>query len=206
MQTLISALVKAKLEFPKIIFDSKNPHFKNKYVSLYGLLEATTRSLANHNLIVTFTAIYYGDQEYCQATLRHGGTDAVQTAIAPILCTKNDAQGWASANTYAKRQAYSSLLAIAGDDDDDAEMTVRPPVQPIAQKPSGYFPPSTASLKTTLNMDETFHFELNAHKAYLSEICTKLGLTAEWKQKNTDKVKALKCALSDLEDNLLLLK
>lgn len=101
----------------KVHFDATNPHFKNEYVSLPGLLKLIRPLLwernillmqpLEHNTVVT-TFIDVEDQErieYC----------------ATLVMEKDSPQAAGSAITYFRRYSLLSALGLVGDADDDAE-------------------------------------------------------------------------------------
>ncbi len=132
---LSAALVAAQAQLKAIPKDATNPHFKNRYASLDGIVETIRPVLAAYKLAVIQGA---GDP-----IIDHGGSlegFSVETmlihesgewisnaAIVPL--TKVDAQGAGGALTYGRRYGLSALLSLATDEDDDGNAAARPRAQ-----------------------------------------------------------------------------
>ena len=123
---LFSALLIAQKAFGKVIKDSVNPHLKNRYAALDSVLEAIRDPLLDAGIVLLQPAIDTGERgehgEIKVATVRtilvhaeSGESYEIQTSI-PLA--KNDAQGYGSAVTYARRYAILGLLGLAPEDDD----------------------------------------------------------------------------------------
>lgn len=126
--------------------DATNPHFKSKFVTLKGVLDAVREPLHKNGISIVQTL----DGANVVTILRHDDGGGVESRI-PVICAKaNDPQAFGSALTYARRYAIAAICGIApADDDDDGEGAVdrqqpaRPPVRPAAaskqdQAPEGY--------------------------------------------------------------------
>ncbi len=123
---LFSALLSAQKAFGKVLKESVNPHLKNKYAALDSVLDAVRDPLLEAGIILLQPAVDTGERDehgnLKVATVRtilvhaeSGESYEVQTSI-PI--PKNDAQGFGSAVTYARRYALLGLLGLAPEDDD----------------------------------------------------------------------------------------
>lgn len=131
---LDAALCKAKEEMvSKVAVDTDNPFFKNKYASLAALLEATTKPLAKHGIVIK--------QHYTNGSLHtrmsHTSGES-ETSIYQLPAHKNDSQGLGSAISYARRYAYMAILGLAADKDDDGNDSIpieKPAVKLARPKP-----------------------------------------------------------------------
>lgn len=125
---LVTALAKAQAEMKNPTLDSSNPFFKNKYVSLAGVREAVTPTLAKFGLAVTQLIGHQEGGITCQTVLMHvSGQWLSGTLYMPS--GKQDAQGYGSAITYARRYALMAICGVVGDEDDDAEGTKPKPAK-----------------------------------------------------------------------------
>jgi hypothetical protein len=105
-------------------FDAVNPAFKARYATLANILSTIRPVLAKNGLAITQTVDPY--QVEGAATWKvtvttkilHTSGETMESAIT-LPASKADAQGIASAITYARRYALSAICNIAGDDDDD---------------------------------------------------------------------------------------
>lgn len=135
---LAMALVAAQRELKAITKDATNPHFRNKYASLDGIVETVRPTLAKHGLAVVQGAtspITDSDGSLCgfavETMLIHdSGEWLCNAAIMPLV--KVDAQGAGGAMTYGRRYGLSALLSLATDDDDDGHTASQRMARPAA--------------------------------------------------------------------------
>jgi len=125
-KNIISLLIKARSEIQPPKKEGNNPHFRSRYVTLEGCIEAVTQPLANNgfflsqqvgsNELGTFvaTAIYHQDFP-----------DWSMESSVPLVLAKNDMQGLGSAVTYARRYGIMSLLNLPSEDDDANQSTTQ---------------------------------------------------------------------------------
>ena len=116
----ITALAKALVKFhsnaPAIIKNATNPHFKNRFADLGGILEAVRTPLAEVGLSVLQLL---GDNTLTTLLLHESG-EFIETT-APLIVSKHDMQGLGSACSYQRRYSLQSLLSLTGIDDDGNE-------------------------------------------------------------------------------------
>lgn len=128
------------------------PMRKRSYADLASVWEAIRKPLSSNGLAVLQLTEPHGAAAVCVVTLlAHASGEYIRTRLV-MPVTKNDAQGFGSALTYARRYSLSAICGIAPEDDDDEEAS-RPangngsprqdsrPVQPPAQN----IPPKGAS-------------------------------------------------------------
>jgi hypothetical protein len=123
---LSAALVEFNKTAPEIKKNSINPHFKNRYADLASIIEATRTLLANAGLSVV--QLPDGDDLITRLVHKSGQWISSRTALK---FTKQDAQGYGSALTYARRYALSAILNLAADDDDGEAAS-----RPVRSKPT----------------------------------------------------------------------
>lgn len=114
---LDEALAKAQGEVENAIKDAFNPHFKSKYADLAGVYDACRDALSKHGISHTQWPLHSDDDHLHIVTrLAHAGEWILARMSLPV--TKNDAQGYGSALTYARRYALTAAVGVAADDDD----------------------------------------------------------------------------------------
>jgi hypothetical protein len=124
-QTKVEADPRSKLEvalaeaLPKLEGakkNSANPHFKSKYADLGAVIDAI-RPIAEHGIWFR-QVLHEGERGVTVETLYtgHGATITAGTLFMPA--GKQDAQGFGSALTYARRYALQTAFGLATEDDD----------------------------------------------------------------------------------------
>jgi uncharacterized protein YbjQ (UPF0145 family) len=121
MKNLISALIKAQAEFPSVVKDATNPHFKNRYASLETVLDTISPILRKHGMVMIQT--FEGDE--LRTTLYHESGEMI-TGHQKLLMAKADAQGFASSSSYARRYGALAIVGICSTDDDDGNQASKP--------------------------------------------------------------------------------
>lgn len=139
---LAAALAKAQLVMVTASKDSTNPHFRSKYADLASVREAC-RPLAEHGIatIQGCRTVVEDGATYAEVETRFlhtSGQWMADTLRVPVA--KVDAQGCASAMTYARRIGLAGLSGIAPADDDGESAVGRgsTPVSAPATKPAGF--------------------------------------------------------------------
>ena len=119
---LYVALTKARLEFDLVLFDSTNPHFKSKFVTLGAIQRATVPALAKHGLMIMQLPVTKSDGRCLLVTkLVHSSGASLQWDFW-IEPKDRTAHAYGSAITYTKRYCQMALLNIFGDEDDDGNL------------------------------------------------------------------------------------
>jgi len=119
---IMPQLVKAQSVMGSPKFDKTNPHFKTKYASLGEMYRAAKPALNAHALLLSQPVRSYE----VVTRITHTSGQWVQSSV-PIITARPGSQDFGSGLTYAKRQGLCSLLAIAGEEDDDGESQARAP-------------------------------------------------------------------------------
>lgn len=120
LSALATALLLAQKSFENVTFDSTNPHFKNKYAGLPGVVEEVKPKLNAQGISVLQFPTEAPEGHLGLVTrLQHESGEFMEaTAIVPL--PKSDPQGFGSAMTYTRRYGLLSICGIVGEADDDA--------------------------------------------------------------------------------------
>ena len=131
MQKIATALVKAQKAFGPALKSSTNPHFRSKYADLSACVEAVIDGL-NENGIALVQIPHECESGVTVETLFiHESGETLSAGKLHVPATKQDAQGYGSALTYARRYSLMAACGIAPEDDDGNAATKRPPA-PVA--------------------------------------------------------------------------
>jgi hypothetical protein len=137
---LDEALAKAQGEIEAASKDRNNPAFKSKYADITSIWEAARPALAKHGISVTQWPVHADDTRLHIVTRVAFKGEWIRAHFS-IPVTKNDAQGYGSATTYAKRYALAAALGVVADDDDDGNAaSARPQYEP--KKAAAPMPPT----------------------------------------------------------------
>lgn len=114
---LASALCKAQATMEGAKKDANNPHFKTKYADLASVWDAIREPLTSNGLsVVQLLRSTQGGVEV-ETILMHASGQQISDVFA-VPASKNDAQGYGSAATYARRYALMAMVGVAPEDDD----------------------------------------------------------------------------------------
>lgn len=103
----------AKQKIGKVVKNSTNPHFKNKYADINGLIETVEPVLLEHGLLL-IQPITQGIVSTMIIDIESG--DKVESSMR--LPEIQDPQKIGSAVTYYRRYTLQSLLSLQAEDDD----------------------------------------------------------------------------------------
>lgn len=117
---IAKALAAAQAEMKNPAFDSANPHFRNRFASLAAVRNAVVPILAKHSIAMTQDLRTTEKGVACITRLTHESGQCMAFGPLEMPATKQDAQGFGSAATYARRYALMAVCGVVGDDDDDA--------------------------------------------------------------------------------------
>ena len=144
-QKILEALSKAQGEFPEIIKEKVNPHFKSKYADIAAVIATIKPVLAKHGL--GFRQTIQGGEMV--TTVFHASGETLESAVPLILPAGATMQHLGGAITYARRYGLQCAVGVAAEDDDDGnaasqERRISPPAQKFTvyarQKVVGEFP------------------------------------------------------------------
>lgn len=127
MNVLFAAMAAAFPEIEGASKDRNNPAFKSKYADLSSVTEAIKPALAKHKLF------------YFQVTHEQAGGVCIETIVGHesgeqlsfgklfVPAGKQDAQGYGSALTYARRYSLMTAFGVCPEDDDGNAASKNPP-------------------------------------------------------------------------------
>lgn len=122
---LDAALAKAQGEIEHAVKDKTNPHFRSKYADLTSVWEACREALSKNGISVTQWPVHSTDGRlHIMTRLAHAGEWMMSHFSLPVQ--KQDAHGYASGTTYAKRIALSAAVGVVADEDDDGNAASTP--------------------------------------------------------------------------------
>jgi hypothetical protein len=142
---LATALAKAQSQFQPVTKTGLNPHLKNRYVTLDGIIEAIKgplgeNGIAYSQLVGTSYDEHGGHQATLTTMLMHSsGQWMSTTAVIDGMEGHrgvNAMQAFGSSLTYMKRYALAAILGVSSDEDDDGNSSsTRRPAQKEKAEP-----------------------------------------------------------------------
>ena len=132
MKQIATALVKAQKEFGPALKTSTNPHFRSRYADLSACVEAVMDGL-NNNGIALVQQLHEAEHGVTVETVFiHESGEMLNCGKLFVPATKQDAQGFGSALTYARRYSLMAACGIAPEDDDGNTASRKPTVDSSA--------------------------------------------------------------------------
>jgi len=127
MENIAKAFVQAQKDFAPALTDSTNPHFRNRYVSLQGSIEAVIGSLHKNGIALIQKTHDCDTGVRVETILIHTSGESISGGVIHVPADKQTPQGYGSALTYARRYSLMSACGIAPEDDDGnmAEQAVK---------------------------------------------------------------------------------
>lgn len=117
-QTLASAMASAFADIQAAMKDSNNPHFKSKYADITAVIEAIKPALVRHQLFFTQRPEPVERGVQVETVLHHANGETLSLGKLFVPANKQDAQGFGSALTYARRYALVTAFGVPTEDDD----------------------------------------------------------------------------------------
>ena len=118
MQKIATALVKAQKAFGPALKSSTNPHFKSRYADLAACVEAVIDALNDNGIALVQHSHECADGIIIETIFIHESGEMISGGKLHVPATKQDAQGYGSAMTYARRYSLQAACGIAPEDDD----------------------------------------------------------------------------------------
>jgi hypothetical protein len=127
--TIFTALVKAQAGFAPALKTSSNPHFKSRYADLAAVVEAVIDSLNANGIFMTQKTLDCESGVKVETIFIHQSGEMMSMGVISVPVQKNDAQGYGSALTYARRYGLMAACGVAPEDDDGNAATASAPKQ-----------------------------------------------------------------------------
>ena len=115
---IYSAFIRAQKEFGAALKTATNPHFKSKYADLASCVEAVISALNNNGIGLTQFIHESESGVTVETVFLHESGEVLTSGQLNVPVIKNDAQGYGSALTYARRYSLMAACGIAPEDDD----------------------------------------------------------------------------------------
>lgn len=163
---LIHALVQAQERIRNPKFDATNPHFRMKYASLAAVRDAVVPALAQYGLTVTQFPGTEDGCVSCETILWHTSGQYLGSLLT-LPVSKQDAQGYGAALTYARRYGLMTLCNVVGDEDDDAESVVRQEEKSL---------PGVSAREQVVKLLKQLGFAGTTREAYEQEVQRRTGM------------------------------
>jgi hypothetical protein len=115
---IATAFVQAQKAFGPALKSSTNPHFRSRYADLSACVEAVIDALNQHGIALTQQTSECADGVIVETVMIHESGESITSGKLHVPATKQDAQGYGSALTYARRYSLMAACGIAPEDDD----------------------------------------------------------------------------------------
>lgn len=119
LQTFAEALALAQAELEGATKDAKNPHFRSNYATLASVWEAWQNVGPKHGFSILQLVRDAGERQGIQLeTILLHKSGASERSVSFWPAVKQDAQGYGSALTYARRYTLAAMVGVCPEDDD----------------------------------------------------------------------------------------
>ncbi len=138
---LDAALAKAQGEMRAAKKTKKNPHFGSMYADLDDVVDAVRDTLSKYGIAYTQWPLT-SETNKLKIMTRLACEGQWMRSTFELPLSKQDAQGYGSALTYAKRYGLSAAVGVSSDECDDANAAVgKEKKDPPAKPPQGNVAP-----------------------------------------------------------------
>jgi len=118
IKQVAAALVKAQKAFGPALKTNTNPAFKSRYADLSACVEAVVDALNENGIMLMQRNIECASGVTVETVFIHESGETLSSGPLHVPATKQDAQGYGSALTYARRYSLMAACGIAPEDDD----------------------------------------------------------------------------------------
>lgn len=134
--SLAAAMAAAQPQIEGARKDSANPFFKSKYADLASVT-AAVQPIFGFGLCYVQRSHDRPDAAAIETIILHESGEWMSAGIVSVPVSKQDAQGFGSALTYARRYSLGAAFGIVPEDDDGNAAAKAAPVKPEAKSPEG---------------------------------------------------------------------
>jgi hypothetical protein len=138
MKAIAAALVKAQRAFGPALKTSANPHFKSRYADLAACVEAVIEGLNGAGIALIQQTHECDNGVTVETVFVHESGETFSAGKLHVPASKQDAQGYGSALTYARRYSLMAACGIAPEDDDGNAASRPAPPRQAPAKDDGY--------------------------------------------------------------------
>lgn len=118
MKELFAAMAQAFPEIEGATKDKNNPHFRSKYADLGNVVDAIKPALIKHGLFFVQMTHETENGVCVETVVGHKSGEQMPLGKLFVPADKNNAQGFGSALTYARRYSLMTAFGVAPEDDD----------------------------------------------------------------------------------------
>jgi len=129
MKELFAAMASAFPEIEGAAKDRNNPAFKSKYADLSSVVEAVKPALIKHGLFFVQQTHEQQGGVCIETIVCHKAGDQFSFGKLFVPAGKQDAQGYGSALTYARRYSLMTAFGVCPEDDDGNAAVKAPPAR-----------------------------------------------------------------------------
>lgn len=115
---IYQAFIAAQKAFGPALKTSTNPHFRSRYADLSACVEAVIDALNSNGIGLIQTTHECETGVTVETLLVHESGQTITSGRLHVPASKQDAQGYGSALTYARRYSLMAICGIAPEDDD----------------------------------------------------------------------------------------
>jgi hypothetical protein len=153
MKEIASALVRAQRAFGPALKSSTNPHFRNRYADLSACIEAVIDGLNGSGIAMIQRTFEHTDGVVIETVFIHESGEMLEGGRLFVPASKNDAQGFGSALTYARRYSLMAACGIAPEDDDGNGASRPAPPKPAKPAPAAPAPTPAPTPKAPVSVE-----------------------------------------------------
>jgi hypothetical protein len=153
MKNIATALVKAQRAFGPALKSSTNPHFRSKYADLSACVEAVIEGLNGAGIALIQRTSMDDTGVTVETVFVHESGEMMECGKLHVPASKQDAQGYGSALTYARRYSLMTASGIAPEDDDGNAAT-RKQAQPASEPNVRFIEEQLGVMATCATIDE----------------------------------------------------
>lgn len=128
MKQISAAFVKAQKAFGPALKTHTNPAFRSKYADLSACVEAVMDALNANGIALMQHSHEVESGVTVETVFLHESGEVLSSGKLHVPATKQDAQGYGSAMTYARRYSLMAACGIAPEDDDGNAASKKPMV------------------------------------------------------------------------------
>ena len=124
MSEIHKALINAQQAMKHAELDAENPHFGSKYASLKSVIDAVKEHLNENGIAFLQSSEAVEGAVVVTTTLLHESGETLSGGPVRVPMDKQNAHGYGSALTYARRYSLAVTCGISADLDNDGNYAV----------------------------------------------------------------------------------